>query len=62
MKFFFPYLFFLSTSLLIAQNYGSLNGAKFECGYHNNSYSTECSGSLKCYTATLEDTTLTITF
>ena len=26
MKFFFPYLFFLSTSLLIAQNYGSLNG------------------------------------
>ena len=40
----------------------SLNGAKFECGYHNNSYSTECSGSLKCYTATLEDTTLTVTF
>jgi len=26
MKFFFPYLLFLSTSLLIAQNYGSLNG------------------------------------
>ena len=40
----------------------SLNGEKFECGYHNNSYSTECSGSLKCYTATLEDSILTVTF
>jgi nitrite reductase/ring-hydroxylating ferredoxin subunit len=40
----------------------SFDGSKFECGYHNNSYTTSCSGSLTCYTTKLEGTILTITF
>ena len=39
----------------------SFDGSKFECGYHNNSYTTSCSGSLTCYTTKLEGTILTIT-
>lgn len=38
------------------------NGSQFTCGYHNNSYSDSCSGSLKCYTTSLSENTLTITF
>lgn len=38
------------------------NGSQFTCGYHNNSYSDSCSGSLKCYTTSLSENTLAITF
>jgi nitrite reductase/ring-hydroxylating ferredoxin subunit len=38
------------------------NGSQFTCGYHNNSYSDSCSGSLQCYTTSLSENTLTITF
>lgn len=40
----------------------SYDGNNFTCGYHNNSFSNSCSGSLTCYTTKLEDTILTITF
>ena len=34
----------------------------FECGYHNNRYSDNCTGSLTCYEASLVDNILTINF
>ncbi|MDG1341697.1 MAG: Rieske 2Fe-2S domain-containing protein [Flavobacteriaceae bacterium] len=40
----------------------SFDGSNFECGYHNNTFTTSCSGSLKCYSTSLDGTILTITF
>ncbi len=34
----------------------------FECGYHNNRYSDNCTGSLTCYDASLDNNILTINF
>ena len=38
----------------------SFDGSKFTCGYHNNSYSNSCSGSLTCYTTEIDGTILTV--
>ena len=40
----------------------SYDGSTFECGYHNNTFSDSCSGSLVCYDSSLEGNTLTINF
>jgi nitrite reductase/ring-hydroxylating ferredoxin subunit len=40
----------------------SYDGSTFECGYHNNTFSDSCSGSLVCYNSSLEGNTLTINF
>ena len=40
----------------------SFDGSNFECGYHNNTFTTSCSGSLTCYSTSLDGTILTITF
>ena len=40
----------------------SYDGSTFECGYHNNTFSDSCSGSLVCYGSSLEGNTLTINF
>jgi nitrite reductase/ring-hydroxylating ferredoxin subunit len=40
----------------------SYSGGVFECGYHNNTYSDNCTGSLTCYDASLDDNILTINF
>ena len=40
----------------------SYDGSTFECGYHNNTFSDSCSGSLVCYDSSLECNTLTINF
>ena len=40
----------------------SYSGGVFECGYHNNTYSDNCTGSLTCYDASLDDNILTIDF
>ena len=40
----------------------SYDGSTFECGYHNNTFSDSCTGSLVCYDSSLEGNTLTINF
>ena len=40
----------------------SYDGNTFECGYHNNTFSDECAGSLTCYNANLDGNILTIEF
>lgn len=40
----------------------SYDGSTFECGYHNNTYSDTCTGSLTCYKSNLEGNTLKIDF
>lgn len=40
----------------------SYDGNNFTCGYHNNSFSDSCSGSLNCYEANLDGNILTISF
>lgn len=40
----------------------SYDGDEFTCGYHNNSYSDSCSGSLTCYDTNLEGNILTVSF
>lgn len=40
----------------------SYSGGIFECGYHNNTYSDSCTGSLTCYESTLDINILTIEF
>ncbi|MDC0514207.1 Rieske 2Fe-2S domain-containing protein [Flavobacteriaceae bacterium] len=40
----------------------SYDGDEFTCGYHNNSYSNSCSGSLTCYDTNLEGNILTVSF
>jgi len=40
----------------------SYDGSNFECGYHNNTYSDNCTGSLNCYGASLNGDSLTIDF
>ena len=40
----------------------SYSGGVFECGYHNNTYSDNCTGSLTCYDTSLDDNILTINF
>ena len=43
-----------------ARNRWSFDGSNFTCSNHGNSYSASCSGSLKCYEATLDENILTI--
>jgi len=45
-----------------ARNLWSFDGSNFTCSNHNNSYSASCSGSLRCYEATLEENILTVEF
>ena len=45
-----------------ARNLWSFDGSNFTCSNHNNSYSASCSGSLRCYEATLEENILTVVF
>jgi len=45
-----------------ARNLWSFDGINFTCSNHNNSYSASCSGSLRCYEATLEENILTVEF
>lgn len=40
----------------------SYDGDEFTCGYHNNSFSDSCSGSLTCYDASLDGNILTVDF
>ena len=44
------------------RNLWSFDGSNFTCSNHNNSYSASCSGSLRCYEATLEGNVLTVEF
>ncbi len=44
------------------RNLWSFDGSNFTCSNHNNSYSASCSGSLRCYQATLEGNVLTVEF
>ena len=43
-----------------ARNRWSFDGSNFTCSNHGNSYAASCSGSLKCYEATLDGNILTI--
>ena len=43
-----------------ARNRWSFDGSNFTCSNHGNSYAASCSGSLKCYVATLDGIFLTI--
>ena len=43
-----------------ARNRWSFDGSNFTCSNHGNSYAASCSGSLKCYEATLDENILTI--
>ena len=43
-----------------ARNRWSFDGSNFACSNHGNSYAASCSGSLKCYEATLDGNILTI--
>jgi len=43
-----------------ARNLWSFDGSNFTCSNHGNSYAASCSGSLKCYEATLDGNILTI--
>jgi len=45
-----------------ARNLWSFDGSNFTCSNHNNSYSASCSGSLRCYEATLEENILKVEF
>jgi len=38
------------------------DGSEFTCQNHNNSFTNTCSGGLQCYSASLSENTLTITF
>ena len=43
-----------------ARNRWSFDGSNFTCSNHGNSYAASCSGSLKCYEATLDGNILTV--
>ena len=43
-----------------ARNRWSFDGSNFTCSNHGNSYAASCSGSLKCFEATLDGNILTI--
>ena len=43
-----------------ARDQWSFDGSNFTCSRHGNSYSVSCSGSLKCYDASLEGNILTV--
>ena len=45
-----------------ARNLWSFDGSNFNCSNHNKTFSASCSGSLKCYEATLEGNKLTVKF
>lgn len=40
----------------------SYSGGVFECGYHNNRFLDNCTGSLQCYDTSLDGNILTINF
>ena len=43
-----------------ARNRWSFDGSNFTCSNHGNSYAANCSGSLRCYEATLNGNILTV--
>ena len=45
-----------------ARNRWSFDGSNFTCSNHGNSYAANCSGSLRCYEATLNGNILTVDF
>ena len=45
-----------------ARNRWSFDGSNFTCSNHGNSYTANCSGSLRCYEATLNSNILTVDF
>ena len=45
-----------------ARNRWSFDGSNFTCSNHGNSYAANCSGSLRCYEATLNGNILAVDF